>query len=185
MINYGCKYINCLIRFDYYNTSHYALCVACEPDKKIVCYRVKEKNTVKSSAEMIVKDEQENNLNYVVDCRCKFSIPAGCVRKEILHCNQAFVDRANQCHNSLDSLDVIIKKYNALKHQYYHMSADEAGVTSAVINNLAEEIYARKTDFLQKRPSKKKKVGKYGNYKQLPNKNGISRVYSGGGCSSK
>ena len=181
MINFGCKYIYCLIRFDYYNTSHYALCVACEPDKKIVCYRVKEKNTVKSSAEMIVKDEQENNLNYVVDCRCKFSIPAGCVREEILHCNQAFVDRANQCHNSLDSLDVIIKKYNALKHQYYHMSAGEAVVTRAEINNLAEEIYARKTDFLQNKSTKKRKVGKYGNYKQLPNKNGISRVYSGGG----
>lgn len=185
MANNWDKHINCLIRFDYYNTSHHALCVARESDEKLVCYRVKEKSTIKSSGEIILEDEQGNNLGYVVDCRCKFRIPVGCARKLILRCEKAFVERVNECYRTMESLDVAIKRYNALKSQYYHASSDESKSVRNEINELAEEINARKADFLRKKSTKKKKSGKYENFKQLPNKNGISRVYAGGSCSSK
>lgn len=179
------KYINWLIGFDYYNIRHYALCVAREADGKLICYRVKEKDTIKCPAEMLVEDEQGKNLGYVVDCRCKFCIPVGCVRKQIFRCEDVFVDRANQYYRSMEPLEALIKKYNTLKSQYYHGSSDILKPACSEINELIDEIKARKADFLQKKPTKKKKVGKYRNFKQLPNKNGISRIYAGGGCSGK
>ena len=134
---------------------------------------------------MAVENEQRQNMGYVVDSRCKFSIPVGCVKKEIIRCEDVFVERVNQYYWSMEPLDEVIKKYNTLKSQYYHASADILKPTYNEINELVDEIKARKAEFLQKKSTKKKKVGKYGNLKQLPNKNGISRVYSGGSCSGK
>ena len=179
------QYVNCLIRFDYYTANYFALCVAREEDGKLICYRAKEKSVLKFSGEMIVEDSLGNNLGYVVDCRCKFRIPVGCVRKLVLHCDEGFVERVNQCYRSLEPLDSLINKYKELKNQYYHTPGSGAKSVRHQINELAQEITARKALFLQQKPVKKKVNNKYANFKQTPNKNGISQVYSGGSCSSK
>ena len=185
MANYGEKHINKMIGFDFYKSSFFALCVGIDDEGKLVCYRARQKNVPKFSREILVEDSAGNNLGFVVEYACKFRIHPGCVRKDIFECESKFIMKINQMYCSLPPLKELIDEYKELKTQYYHTPAKESKGIRHKMGELSYEIDARQAVFLEAAKVKKTKADKYRNFREVPNRNGISRIYKGGGCSGK
>ena len=179
------KYANRVISFEYYNSSFFALCVGADDEGKLICYRAKQKNTPKFSREVLVEDSVGNNMGFVVEYMCKFRIHPGCVRKCIFACETEFVKKINQMYYSLPPLRELIEKYKELKIRYYHTPAKESKSILQNMGELSYEIDARHAVFLEVAKVKRTQGGKYRNFRQVPNRNGITRIYKGGGCSGK
>ena len=176
--------LNAIFAFDYYDGHFLGLCVAQEKDGTLICYRVKEKDIPIDSAELLVEHEHGNNPGLVVDYRCKFRLPLGCVRKYILKCDTTFVQRINDCYQALPPLGELIKKRKELQVQFRHSSNISKSVVKQ-LNALTKEINARKPFFLMKKTIKRKSAYTSSSIRITPNADGISCVYSGGGCTSK
>ena len=179
------RYINKLISFDYYTSNYIAMCVGINVEGKLICYRVRKKTTPHPIREVQMEDVEGNNLGYAVEYRCKFSIHPGCARKILLECEKAFVQKVNQLYRQLPPLEEQLKAYKELKTLYYHSPKKEAKQIIQQMGQLSYEIDARCAIFLQERKTAKGQSGRYRNYRTVPNKNGIARIYKGGGCSGK
>lgn len=189
MTKYGDRFINRLIGFDYYGSSYYAVCVGRNEDGKLICYRARkqscEKAISKSVEEMFVKDPDDKYWGYVVEYMCKFNIHPGCVRKDIVGCDLALVNRINQRHDALTPLKDLIKKYKEMKTQYLHTFGNEKTIILRQIGKLNREITARQAAFLESKEDRKKTTDKYRNFRVMPDKKGVNRMYKGGSCSGK
>lgn len=185
MANYGEQYVYKMIGFDFHKSYYFALCAGLDDDRNLVCYRSLQKNAPNSSGEILVEDSSGTNLGFVVEYACKFRIHPGCVRKCIFKCDPEFVKKIDQLHGSLPPLHELIEEYKELKAQYYHAPIKESKGIRQKMGELSYEINARKAVFLEAGRMKKTQGGKYGNFRQVPDQNGISRIYKGGGCSGK
>ena len=179
------KYANRVISFEYYNSSFFALCVGADDEGKLICYRAKQKNTPKFSREVLIEDSVGNNMGFVVEYVCKFHIHPGCARKCIFACETEFIKRINQMYDSLPPLKELIDEYKTLKKQYYNTPAKEKKSILYKMGELSKEIDVRQAIFLETAKTKKNQSDKYRNFRCVPNRMGVSRIYKGGGCSGK
>ena len=179
------QYTNTICAFTYNKLDYLALCIGCDEDGKLICYRVRKKSSPKFSGEILVVNSNGEELGYVVEYPCKFTIPMSCIRKKELNVEEQFVKHINCCYLSLPPLSEQIQRYKEAKARYYSTTSKGSKSTRDEMNNLAHEINSRRAIFLENKPTPKTPVNKYSNYKITPNRDGISRVYSGGSCTGK
>ena len=162
-----------------------ALCTDYICDQGLICYRVKSNGTRHGETMIPVEAADRSESTYLVEVRCRFCIHPGCARTVIMDCNPDFVEKVKQHYRSLPPLEEQIRRYRELKQEYYHTHDSKKKAIRHEMNQLASEIDARQALFLQHKFDKKGTSNKYGNVRKTPNKNGISRIYRGGGCSGK
>lgn len=177
------SYVNAVLAFNRYNRQCFALCYAVGKDNKILCYRVRKTSTPGKKNLYYINDKNGQFTGYVVEYACRFQIPAHWIKQKLLRCDPAVAAEAHRLYATVPPLPELEAEYKELREKYKRAKEKS---TLRRMNEVNELINARKLHFLTARPQAPTgRKDAYSNYKTLPNRDGISTIFRGGGCSSK
>ena len=167
-----------MVQFTWNSEKHLCVIAGVDAKQRAICYRVTQKKVYEEEYITINKGNGKPT-NYKVLFASRFILPKNRFDEVILQCPVETIIEANKKHSELPPLSSLEEVYRRL---YESMRNTPPKIKQAALSKIAGQINARKCLFLLgDNPSN----NKYSNYRVVPNKNGISSVYQGGGRSSK
>lgn len=181
MIN---DYVYSVVSFTWNSETHMGVIVGIGSNNRAICYRVIKSGNKRDyyvSIEGI--NGKKSNLQIVHESR--FYLPNNHFDKVICQCTRSCVAEANAKYSELKPIPELEKEYKCLKEQLKGPRSAENKDQRKALNQLVGQINNRKCLFLSGTDKQKKEKNPYSNFRLLPDKNGITAVFHGGGCSGK
>ena len=181
------SYINSVVEFTCNSRKYMCVIASVSLDNRAVCFRVISSINKKKTDEQFVAidDNAGKKTDFLIDYRSRFYLPNNRFDKVMFKCSADDVAVAAARYSKLPLLSELVDNYNKLYAQIRQLSPKDSKDKRKALNRLADEINARKCIFLFLENKGVEKNKKYRNYRIVPDKNGISSVYQGGGCSGK
>ena len=173
---------NAILKFKHNGKIHHALVYRIKEDGSILCFRVVQKQRITQNY-IPIYDSDGVNFKYQVQYGCRFTLPAGCYKKQVDTCSSNVVEKVMKKHSELPSLPSLIDEQKELYDNLKRLSPKDTKGLRKKYNELTQIINDRSTVFLQETP--KTKANKYRNYRTVPDKEGIRIIYQGGKVSPK
>ncbi len=181
------SYINSVVEFSWNSRKHMCVIADVSSNNRAVCYRVINSTDAKKMDEKCIDlcDSTGRKTDYLIDYKSRFYLPQNHFDRVIFKCSADSVAAASAEYSELPPLSELEEEYNKLYAQIKGLPPKDSKEKRKILNKLVTAINARKCFFLSAGDKRVDKNRKYGKYRVVPNKNGITAVFQGGKCGGK
>ena len=181
------SYINSVVEFTWNSKKHMGVIADVSSDNRVVCYRVINSTDAKKLDKNYIAlyDSTGRKTDFLIDYKSRFYLPQNRFDRVMIKCSADSVATASVEYSELPPLSELEEDYNKLYAQIKGLPPKDSKEKRKTLNTLVAEINARKCYFLSVGDKGGDKNRKYGKYRVVPIKNGITAVYQGGKCSRK